>query len=71
LAQKRNKTVVAPGIKSKTKKNLARTIKKTIKPFKHLCHTITFDNGGEFSGHQQIAKYLEKRRPLAHTSPRG
>jgi IS30 family transposase len=29
-----------------------------LKPFKHLCHTITFDNGGEFAGHQQIAKYL-------------
>ena len=29
-----------------------------LKPFKPLCHIITFDNGGEFAGHQQMAKYL-------------
>jgi IS30 family transposase len=39
-------------------KNVARATKKMLNPFKHLCHTITFDNRSEFSGHQQIAKYL-------------
>ncbi len=29
-----------------------------MKPFKGLCKTITFDNGGEFAGHAKIAKHL-------------
>ena len=27
-------------------------------PYSGLCETITFDNGGEFAGHQDIAKAL-------------
>jgi len=29
------------------------------KPFNPLYHTITFDHGGEFAGHQLLGKYLD------------
>jgi IS30 family transposase len=58
MVERVTKILLTCRVKTKTKKNVARAIKKMLKPFKHLCHTITFDNGGEFAGHQQIAKYL-------------
>ena len=58
MVERVTKILLTCRVKNKTKKNVAKAIKKMLKPFKHLCHTITFDNGGEFAGHQQIAKYL-------------
>ena len=34
--------------------------------YKDVCHTITFDNGGEFSEHKAIAKALEADMYFAH-----
>ncbi|HCA3884886.1 TPA: hypothetical protein MPK85_005656 [Salmonella enterica] len=34
--------------------------------YKDVCHTITFDNGGEFSEHQSIAEALEAGMYFAH-----
>ena len=56
MVERVTKMLLTCRVKTKTKKNVPRAINKMLKPFKHLCHTITFDNGGEFSGHQQIAK---------------
>ncbi len=41
------------------KKTVTKTIKMMMKPFKSICKTITFDNGGEFAGHEAIAKSLK------------
>jgi IS30 family transposase len=46
-------------VKSKTKKQVFKAIKNLLKPFKHVCKTITFDNGGEFANHQSITKALK------------
>ena len=46
-------------VKNKTKKLVSKAIKNLLKPFKHVCKTITFDTGGEFAGHQSIAKALK------------
>ena len=59
MVERVTKILLTCRVKNKTKKNVARAIKKMLKPFKHLCHTITFDNGGEFAGHQLIGKYLD------------
>ncbi len=45
MVERVTKIVLTCHVKKKTKKNVARAIKKRLKPFKHLCHTITFDNG--------------------------
>lgn len=38
--------------------NVAKTIIRLLMPIKRFVHTITFDNGTEFSRHQQIARAL-------------
>jgi IS30 family transposase len=51
---------------------VSKAIKNLLKPFKHVCHSIPFDNGGEFAGHQSIAKALKCRpislSPITHGS---
>ncbi|MCO1335753.1 IS30 family transposase [Microbulbifer sp. OS29] len=42
----------------KSKKILSRAIKQMLKSYQAVCKTITFDNGGEFVGHQSIARKL-------------
>ena len=37
---------------------MADAIKRMLKPYRHLCKTITFDNGGEFAAHEEIARRL-------------
>jgi IS30 family transposase len=46
-------------VKNKAKKIASKAIKRLLKPYKHICHSITFDNGGEFADHQSIAKALK------------
>lgn len=59
LTERVSKTLLMCRVKSKTKKAVAKAIKRLLKPFKHICQSITFDNGGEFADHQSIAKTLE------------
>ena len=46
-------------VKNKTKKLVSLAIRKLLKPYKKMCHTITFDNGGEFADHKVIASALK------------
>lgn len=46
-------------VKNKTTKLVTKAIKNLLKPFKHACKTITFDNDGEFTGYQSVAKELK------------
>jgi len=59
LAERVSKTFLFMRVKRKDKKSVARAVKKLLKPFKSLCKTITFDNGGEFAGHAKMAKALK------------
>jgi len=58
LTERVTKLLLTCRVKNKTKKLVSKAIKKLLKPFKHVCKSITFDNGGEFAGHQSIAKAL-------------
>ena len=58
LVERVSKLLVTCRVKSKSKKEVTRAINKLLKPFKDICKTITFDNGGEFAGHQKVKKYL-------------
>jgi len=59
LVERVTKTLVTCRVKTKTKKEVTRAIKKMLKPFKSSCLSITFDNGGEFADHQKVKKYLK------------
>jgi len=59
LTERVTKLLLTCRVKSKTKKQVSKAIKNLLKPFKCVCKTITFDNGGEFADHQSIAKALK------------
>jgi len=46
-------------VKNKTKKLVSIVIRKLLKPYKKICNTNTFDNGGEFADHREIARALK------------
>jgi len=58
LTERVSKLLLTVRVKNKTKKLVTRAIKKMLKPFRSICKTITFDNGGEFAGHEKIARAL-------------
>lgn len=74
LAERKTKLFLFIRVKRKTKKAVTRAIIKMLKPYKKQCDSITFDNGGEFAGHDKIAKSLKCRTYFAkpyHSWQRG
>ena len=59
LVERVTKRLVVRRTKTKSKKDVSRAIEEMMRPFKSICHTMTFDNGGEFAGHEEIKKYLK------------
>ena len=59
LVERVSKCLLTKRVKNKSKKEVTKAIKMMMKPFKSMCKTITFDNGGEFAGHEAIAKSLK------------
>ena len=49
------------------KSNVAAVIQSLFEPYRDICHTITFDNGKEFTGHETIEAYLDAAIFFAHT----
>ena len=58
MVERVSKLFVTCRVKSKSKKDVTRGMNCMMKPFKNLCKTITFDNGGEFADHARIKKHL-------------
>lgn len=56
LVERVSKLLLTRRVKSKSKKDVTAAMKKMLRPFKAICKTITFDNGGEFAGHQALKK---------------
>jgi len=45
-------------LKSKNAKEVSRMIVKVLKPYAHICKTMTSDNGKEFADHEYVSKQL-------------
>ena len=58
MVERVTKITVIRKVRNKTKADVTKALNKMMKPYKHLVKTITFDNGGEFAGHQKVAKSL-------------
>jgi IS30 family transposase len=58
LVDRHSKFLLVARVANTTKKVVTAAILKMLKPFKEFVHTITFDNGKEFSDHAKIAKNL-------------
>ena len=59
MVERVSKLLLTCRVKNKSKEAVTKAINSMLKPFKSICKTITFDNGGEFAGHEDIAKELK------------
>ena len=53
-------------VPGKTAEAVTQATIKLLKPYKDFVHTITADNGKEFSGHEKISKALDTKVFFAH-----
>lgn len=58
LVERVSKLLLVARVPDKQKKTVTAAVSELLEPYSALCETITFDNGGEFAGHQDIAKAL-------------
>lgn len=66
LVERVSKLYLIKGVPSKEASVVSEAIIEMLTPYKQECHTITFDNGREFSGHKDIAKALDAQMYFAH-----
>ncbi|HEH9431900.1 TPA: IS30 family transposase [Aeromonas sobria] len=66
LVERVSKLYLIKGVPSKEAAVVSEAIIEMLTPYKQECHTITFDNGREFSGHKDIAKALDADMYFAH-----
>jgi IS30 family transposase len=66
LAERKSRYVLAGHIRSKHADGVTTVVTRLLRPHKGKCHTITFDNGKEFAGHETIAAELKASVYFAH-----
>ncbi|BCE00741.1 IS30 family transposase [Marinicellulosiphila megalodicopiae] len=66
IVERKTKFTVAAQVKSKSTKDVTAATIRLLEPYKDLVHTITADNGKEFSGHEEISKALNAEIYFAH-----
>jgi IS30 family transposase len=74
LVERVSKLLLVAKVRHKTKDLVGKAIVRLLKPYRYLCKTITFDNGGEFAGHRKISQQLDCRCYFAkpyHSWQRG
>lgn len=58
LTERVSKLLLVCKVDTKNKEAVSAAIRRLLRPYKSICKTITFDNGGEFADHAAIAKAL-------------
>lgn len=66
LVDRVSRFTLAECLNSKHADGVTAVINRLLDPHKRTCHTITFDNGKEFAGHEAITAYLEAAVYFAH-----
>lgn len=66
LAERKSRYVLAGQVRSKHAEGVTAKINSLLRPHKHKCHTVTFDNGKEFAEHETIAAELKADIYFAH-----
>ncbi len=66
LAERKSRLYLVQRVDSKHADVVRKAIIDMLKPYKNKVHTITFDNGGEFAEHEEIAESLEAKMYFAH-----
>jgi IS30 family transposase len=74
LVERHSKILLSKLVANKTKDVVTQAICEMLKPYKDKVLTITYDNGGEFAGHEIIGKTLDAKCYFAkpyHSWERG
>lgn len=66
LAERKSRIYLTKKVFSREAGEVSNAIISMLSDYKDVCHTITSDNGGEFSEHQSIAAALEAEMYFAH-----
>lgn len=66
LAERKSRIYLTKKVFSREAGEVSNAIISMLNGYKNVCHTITFDNGGEFSEHQSIAEALEADTYFTH-----
>jgi len=66
LAERKSRYVLAGQLHSKHARGVTEKVNSLLRPHKHKCHTVTFDNGKEFAEHETIASELKAGIYFAH-----
>jgi IS30 family transposase len=66
LVDRASKVVRIGPVTTKHSDGVAKIITALLKPMEQISHTITLDNGKEFSAHEEIAKFLNLTIYFAH-----
>ncbi|ELN2578736.1 IS30 family transposase [Enterobacter kobei] len=66
LAERKSRIYLTKKVFTKEAGEVSSAIISMLSSYKDVCHTITFDNGGEFSEHRAIAEALEAETYFAH-----
>ena len=66
LVDRCSRYTLARRVDSKHAGGVSTAINSMLGPYKDQCHTITFDNGKEFAGHETIAAHLQAAVYFAH-----
>ena len=66
LADRASRYTLATMLPSKHADGVTAAVKRLLSPHKLKRHTVTFDNGKEFAGHEEIAKDLKLDMYFAH-----
>ncbi len=59
LAERKSRYALVGQLFSKHSRGVTTKINSLLGPYKHKCHTVTFDNGKEFAEHEAIAAELK------------
>jgi len=66
LTERKSRFALIYKVERKTSDQVTKTISKLLIPIKDYVHTLTFDNGKEFAGHEVLSKKLEAESYFAH-----
>lgn len=66
LVERKALYVVIKGVRHKTADKVREAVNEGLTPFKSRVHTITYDNGREFTDHEGMADDLDARIYFAH-----
>lgn len=66
LAERKSRYVLAAQVPGKHAPGVTAAVTRLLRPHKHKCHTVTFDNGKEFAEHETIAAELNADVYFAH-----